>query len=179
LLLSENMKLSANIILFYLTVLLTRSCLVRGEGEGRRLGFFDSIRDIFEDIIEVIEDKKDKEEQLDKTPLVDIAFSPPQATPKVTAESQSITGAEAVALTSGVAAQVLGAAIDTTLLQVSGAVDGAVGLSEPPVITGDNFQVVSTQLKNAQFILDSISGLADNTGGQGVAPIEFTVIPPP
>jgi hypothetical protein len=96
--------------------------------------------------------------------------------------SASITGAEAGALAAGVATQVLGAAIDTTLLQVSGVVNGAVGLSEPPVITGENFQVVSTQLGNAQFILDSISGLSDTTGGQGVdfpTPIDVPVIPAP
>jgi hypothetical protein len=68
-----------------------------------------------------------------------------------------------------VAIQVLGAAIDTTLLQVSGVVDGAVGLSEPPVITGENFEAVTTQLGNAQFILGSISGLKDTTGGNQLA----------
>jgi lipoprotein-anchoring transpeptidase ErfK/SrfK len=144
LLLAEIMKLSANIIIFYLAMLLPRSSLVSAG----------------------------------PNPIIPAA----PATPKVTAESQFITGAEAGALTAGVAAQVLGAAIDTTLLQVSGVVNGAVGLSEPPVITGENFQVVSTQLGNAQFILGSISGLSDTTGGQGVdfpTPIAFPVIPPP
>jgi hypothetical protein len=111
-LLTEIMKLSANIIIFYLAMLLPRSC------------------------------------------LAGIMFSmgpAPVATPAptVTAESGFITGAEAGALTAGVAIQVLGAAIDTTLLQVDGVVDGAVGLSEPPVITGENFEAVSTQLGNA------------------------------
>jgi hypothetical protein len=137
------MKLSGNIIILYLAMLLPRSCLGNGCTQI-------------------------------------IAAAP--ATPKVTAESQSISIDEAVALTSSVLPQVLGAAIDTTLLQVSGVVNGAVGLSEPPVITGENFQVVSTQLGNAQFILGSISGLSDTTGGQGVdfpTPIAFPVIPPP
>jgi lipoprotein-anchoring transpeptidase ErfK/SrfK len=143
LLLAEIMKLSANIIIFYLAMLLPRSSLVSA-----------------------------------------VPFIPPAApaTPKVTAESQFITGAEAGTLTAGVATQVLGAAIDTTLLQVSGVVNGAVGLSQPPVITGENFQVVSTQLGNAQSILGSISGLSDTTGGQGIdfpTPIAFPVIPPP
>jgi hypothetical protein len=123
------MKLSANIIIFYLAMLLPRSSLVSA-------GI--------------------------------IAAAP--ATPKVTAESVFITGAEAGALTAGVATQVLGAAIDTTLLQVDGVVDRAVGLPEPPVITGENFEAVTTQLGNAKLLRGSISSLKDSpiTGGQGV-----------
>jgi hypothetical protein len=86
--------------------------------------------------------------------------------PTVTAESMSITGAEASALTAGVATQVLGAAIDLTTRQVSGAIDEAVGF--PLTITGDNFEAVTTQLENAKLLRGSISGLSDTTGRQGV-----------
>jgi hypothetical protein len=130
-LLTDIMKLSANIIIFYLAMLLPRSCLADIMGS---MG------------------------PLNAAPVATPA-------PTVTAESGFITGAEA-----GVAIQVLGAAIDTTLLQVDGVVDGAVGLSEPPVITGENFEAVSTQLGNAKLLRGSISGLKDSpiTGGQGV-----------
>jgi hypothetical protein len=135
-LLTDIMKLSANIIIFYLAMLLPRSCLADIMGS---MG------------------------PLNAAPVATPA-------PTVTAESGFITGAEAGALTAGVAIQVLGAAIDTTLLQVDGVVDGAVGLSEPPVITGENFEAVSTQLGNAKLLRGSISGLKDSpiTGGQGV-----------
>jgi hypothetical protein len=93
-------------------------------------------------------------------------ISAPAPAPTVTAESVSITGAEATALTAGVATQVLGAAIDLTTRQVSGAIDEAVGF--PLTITGDNFEAVTTQLENAKLLRGSISGLSDTTGRQGV-----------
>jgi hypothetical protein len=112
---------------------------------------------------------------------------PDPVEPTVTAESGLffITGAEAAAVTAGVAIQVLGAAIDTTLAQVSGAFN-------PSTITPKDFEPGSTTLRSSSISgLSSISALKDSpiTGGQDskIPTLDFTrptrigfpVIPPP
>jgi hypothetical protein len=185
-LLTEIMTLSANIIIFYLAMLLPRSCLADIAQSNMRLS--SGNMQLSSGNMQL--SSGNMQLSLGNMQVLNVA---PVATPAptVTAESMSITGAEAGALTAGVATQVLGAAIDLTVGQVSEAVDEAVGLTRPLTITGENFEAVTTQLGNVKLLRGYISGLKDSpiTGGQGVdfptlditspTPIEIPVIPTP